>query len=242
LATISIFFLSPIPQDPSFHQFADQRTILSIPNFWNVVSNFGFLFVGAIGLYKLHISNSLNIVQAIKYSYSIFFIGVFFVSFGSAYYHWQPNNHTLIWDRLPMTLAFMSLTSIVFAEFLSVKFGRVNLIPLLFIGLLSVFYWYWSELQGAGDLRLYVLVQFLPMILLLVLLLFGQPTFQNQYGYWELILAYALAKLAEYFDIKIYKLTSGMISGHTPKHILAAIGLYMLILYFEKRKSALRSL
>jgi hypothetical protein len=241
LAIISIFFLSPIPQDQSYHQFADQRTLLSIPNFWNVFSNIGFLFVGAIGLYKLHISNSLNIVRAIKYSYSIFFIGIFFVSFGSAYYHWQPNNHTLIWDRLPMTLAFMSLTSIVFAEFLSIKFGRVNLIPLLFIGLFSVGYWYWGELHGEGDLRLYALVQFLPIILLLLLLLFGKPIFQSKYGYWELILGYSLAKLAEHFDVKIYKLTSGIISGHTLKHIFAAIGLLMLIRYFEKRKNSLAS-
>ncbi|HEX4374091.1 MAG TPA: ceramidase domain-containing protein, partial [Puia sp.] len=170
MAIISIFFLSPIPQDQSYHQFADQRTLLSIPNFWNVVSNVGFLFVGAIGFYKLHISNRLNIVSTIKYIYSVFFIGVFFVSFGSAYYHWQPNNHTLIWDRLPMTLAFMSLTSIVFAEFISLKWARVSLIPLLLIGLLSVCYWYWSEMHGSGDLRFYALVQFLPIVLLLIFL------------------------------------------------------------------------
>jgi hypothetical protein len=103
-----------------------------------------------------------------------------------------------------MTFAFMSLLSIGFAEFLSVKFGRVNLIPLLFIGLFSVCYWYWGELHDAGDLRIYALVQFLPVVLLLVLLVFGQPIFQNQYGYWELILAYALAKLVEHFDVKIY--------------------------------------
>jgi hypothetical protein len=224
-----------------YHQFADQRTILSIPNFWNVVSNVGFLFVGAIGFYKLHISNRLNIVSTIKYIYSVFFIGVFFVSFGSAYYHWQPNNHTLIWDRLPMTLAFMSLTSIVFAEFISLKWARVSLIPLLLIGLLSVCYWYWSEMHGSGDLRFYALVQFLPIVLLLIFLVFGQPLFQSQYGYWELIFAYALAKLAEHFDVKIYKLTSGIISGHTLKHIFAAIGLLMLIRYFEKRKNSLAS-
>ena len=134
-----------------------------------------------------------------------------------------------------MTLAFMSLMSIGFAEFLSVTWGRISLIPLLFIGLLSVCYWYWSEMHGSGDLRLYALVQFLPMVLLLVLLLFGQPVFKNQYGYWQLMLAYVLAKLAEHFDGDIYKLTSGIISGHALKHILVAIGLYMLIRYFERR-------
>ena len=172
LATIAVFFLAPIPQDIRFHQFADKRTLFSVPNFWNVFSNIGFLFVGIFGLYQLCIVNRLNIVRAVKYSYVVFFIGILIVSFGSAYYHWHPNNNTLIWDRLPMTLAFMSLMSIGFAEFLSVTWGRVSLIPLLFIGLLSVCYWYWSEMHGSGDLRLYALVQYLPMILLLVLLLF----------------------------------------------------------------------
>src|ERR1700746_1848008 len=45
-----LLLLPPIPQDQSYHQFADQRTLLGIPNFWNVVSNLPFLVVGAAGL------------------------------------------------------------------------------------------------------------------------------------------------------------------------------------------------
>ena len=32
-----MLLLPPMTQDESYHQFADQRTILGIPNFWNVV-------------------------------------------------------------------------------------------------------------------------------------------------------------------------------------------------------------
>ena len=48
LATLPL--LPPIAQDPTYHQFADQRTLLGIPNFWNVVSNLPFVLVGAMGL------------------------------------------------------------------------------------------------------------------------------------------------------------------------------------------------
>jgi hypothetical protein len=29
-----LLLLPPIPQDQTYHQFADQRTLLGIPNFW----------------------------------------------------------------------------------------------------------------------------------------------------------------------------------------------------------------
>lgn len=32
-----LLLLPPIPQDQSYHHFADQRTLLGVPNFWNVI-------------------------------------------------------------------------------------------------------------------------------------------------------------------------------------------------------------
>jgi hypothetical protein len=234
LPGIAMLFSPPLLQNPSYHQFADQRCFFAIPNYCNVISNIAFLAVGTIGLYRLY-KNKLNIIPAVRFSYLIFFISISLVCFGSAYYHWQPNNFTLFWDRLPMVFSFMSLTSFVLAEYLSVPWGRVSLFPLLLTGLLSVCYWYFGELHSSGDLRLYVLVQFVPLLLLLVLLGGGQQVFQQQYGYWHLFIAYLLAKLAEHFDASIFTHTSGIISGHTLKHLLSAAGLYLLILYFEKR-------
>src|SRR5262245_63120081 len=90
--------LPPIPQDPSYHQFADQRTLLGIPHFWNVVSNLPFVLVGAIGLWQFGRDRASFVL----------FLGVFLTGFGSAYYHWDPNDDTLFWDRLPMALTFMA--------------------------------------------------------------------------------------------------------------------------------------
>jgi hypothetical protein len=144
----------------------------------------------------------------------------------------------LVLDRLPMTVAFMSMLSFALAEYLSVNWGRISLLPLLITGLLSIGYWYWGYLHGSGDLRLYALVQFVPLLLLLFLFLFGQRKFNNQFGYWCLFIAYILAKLAEHFDVTIFNYTSGIISGHTLKHVLSAAGLYILIIFFEKRSDS----
>lgn len=91
--------LPPIPQDPHYHEFADQRTLLTIPNFWNVVSNLPFVLVGGAGLRKFR----HDPIPA------MLFLGILLTGFGSAYYHWYPNDDTLFWDRLPMTLVFMAI-------------------------------------------------------------------------------------------------------------------------------------
>src|SRR5713226_7825908 len=87
----------PVPQDPSYHDFADQRTLFGVPNFCNVVSNLPFAFVGIAGLIALH-------RRELDAGFAAFFLGAILISVGSAYYHLQPNNATLTWDRLPMTI------------------------------------------------------------------------------------------------------------------------------------------
>ena len=129
VSLIGIFFIPPIPQNQAYHNFVDDRTILGIPNFWNVISNLPFLVVGIWGLLKVN-------AFAKKYlQYTIFFFGVAIVSFGSAYYHWTPNDSTLVWDRLPMTIGFMALFSIVVSEYIKDTMGRKLLFPLIVFGL-----------------------------------------------------------------------------------------------------------
>ncbi|GBU09920.1 membrane protein [Gammaproteobacteria bacterium] len=238
LVLTSCFFitqLAPIPQDVHYHDFSDQRHFGFIPNFWNVMSNIAFLWVGILGLVQLHWLKQLKIIEELKYAYYIFFIAVAAVSFGSGYYHWQPTNATLVWDRLPMTFGFMSLLSITLAEFLKTSYAKILLIPLTVLGLFSVVYWHISEQNGAGDLRLYILIQFLPILVLLILLTFAHTCFNMRSGYWWLFLCYGLAKLSEYFDAEIFELTHGYMAGHALKHLLAAVGLYLLLRYFKQR-------
>lgn len=233
------FFLPAIPQDTAYHQFADENPWLGIPNFWNVASNLPFLLIGLLAIKDLN-DGSLAIVPTFKMGYLIFFIGVALVGPGSAYYHWSPDNHTLVWDRLPMTVAFMALFAIVIAEYLSVAAAQRLLWPLLAIGFVSVFYWDYTEGQGRGDLRLYGLVQFLPLLLIPLILLLFRPTFSGAGYWWAMLAAYLGAKITESLDGQIFGLFY-IISGHSIKHLLAALGAYYFWVGLKRREKRVDS-
>jgi hypothetical protein len=235
---VAVFYMQQpaIPQSLSYHQFADQRTLIGIPNFWNTVSNLAFLLVGLIGIQQL--SQNKNMVfraHQEKIAYWIFFIGAIAISLGSAYYHWAPDNAHLVFDRLPMTLAFMSIISAILNERISTSLSWL-LWPLLLMGLASVFYWYAKD-----DLRLYLFVQFSPMICIpFILMLFPAPYTQAKY-LWLCLLFYLLAKILEKTDMEVYRLTHQLISGHVLKHLMAAIGMGFIILYLRKRQLVLNT-
>ncbi len=231
-ALVAFFFIKPIPQDPSYHNFSDGKTVWGVANFWNVISNVPFLIVGLIGLVHL---KKMHIVAEMALAYWILFFALILVAFGSGYYHLNPNNQTLVWDRLPMTIAFMSLFAIIIAEFVNEQRGAILLFPLLLAGLISVFYWQWTQANNAGDLRLYALVQFLPIIIIPIILICYRCTFGSVSAYWWLLFAYVLAKVLEHFDGQIYAATNHLMSGHAIKHVAAAIGMFVLVLAYRKR-------
>ena len=214
------YLVDPIPQDPAYHQFADQRSYLGVQNFLNVISNLVFIIIGSYSLYVLkRTENDYDAIKCCGACY-LFFIGLALTGFGSGYYHLSPDNQTLVWDRLPMAIAFMALFSFFLSEHINARLGSWLLWPLLAIGVFSVLYWIHTENQGAGDLRLYALVQFLPALLIpLIIILFSSQRYQKKY-IWYLIGLYALAKIAEHYDAEVMNAVS--ISGHTLKHIFAA--------------------
>ena len=224
----------PVAQDVSYHLFADDRTIGAIPNFWNVISNIPFVNVGFLGVYKLRNPGKLKIIGELNIAYILLFFGVFLVGFGSGYYHLAPDNQTLVWDRLPMTIAFMSLFSIIISEFISVRSGKNLLLPLILAGILSVVYWHFSEMRNEGDLRLYLLVQFYPILAIPIMLLCFRSHCTGVSAYWWLLLTYVTAKILEHFDNEVYNVL-GFISGHSLKHVFAALGMYVLLAFYQQR-------
>ncbi len=212
------FWLSPIPQDPTYHEFADRRTLFGTPNFWNVSSNLLFVLVGAFGLSKF----SRLQPSSPRSAYVVFCIGVVLVGFGSAYYHYTPSTQALVWDRLPMTVVFIALFSMVVRDRISEQLGNGMLWPLVLAGVASVGYWYWSELQGRGDLRAYGVIQFLPMLLMPLMLIICIGKGLSTSWLWSTLGTYTLAKVAEHFDKVIYD-TTGIVSGHSIKHVLASL-------------------
>ncbi|MCB8919999.1 MAG: alkaline phytoceramidase [Ardenticatenaceae bacterium] len=228
---ILTFVEPPIAQDPSYHHFADQRLIWNIPNFFNVTSNLPFLIFGGMGLFFLwrlrRTGGWPTFAELVEERpYLIFFIGVAITSFGSAYYHLDPNNTHLVWDRLPMTFGFMSIFAAVIMERIDRDAGLRLLWPMVIVGIGSVVYWYWSELHLHGDLRFYINIQFYPLMAIpLIVTLFPSRYTKGEQVY-TIILIYALAKAFELLDKPVYQLLGGVISGHTIKHLVAALATY----------------
>ncbi len=202
----------------------------------DVMSNLPFLLVGLLGFFEIRRQLAAGQFQekSEKWPYLLFFIGVFLTGLGSAYYHWMPGNPRLVWDRLPMTMVIMSLVSIILMEKAGTKIGIRALGPLLAVGFASVAYWIWTEAIGQGDLRFYGFVLFYPVALIpLILYLFPKPV----HGINELVklgLFYALAKFFEAKDEWVYSVT-GVISGHTLKHLLAAMSVYWIMVMLQHR-------
>jgi hypothetical protein len=228
-------FISPIAQPISYHSFADTRALLGIPNFWNVVSNVPFLLVGVMGLVTVLRQQYHGGLKSLHWIYAIFFIGIASVCFGSGYYHWAPSNATLAWDRLPMAVAFMAIVAIVFGEHIDAGVAKWALVPLILLGVFSVGYWDYTETLGRGDLRLYGLVQFLSLaIILLIFWLF--PSRLSGMGYlWAMFGGYVLAKVLEELDSQIYA-AGNVMSGHALKHMAAAAGMYCFLLALQRRR------
>jgi hypothetical protein len=234
--------LNPIPQDPAYHVFADRRPLLGIPNFNDVVSNAGFAVVGVLGILVVAGRRRRIFVHGSDaWPYIVFFVGVALVSVGSAYYHWAPSNDRLLWDRLPMSIAFMAFCAAIVADRIDRKAGNSWVMAILVgLGILSLLYWHWTESQGHGDLRFYGFVQFFPLITVpAVCWLFPQYRYvARRYIAW-MIGWYGLSKLLEHFDGEVFDLLGHTVSGHTLKHLAAALAtLVVLQMLLARRREA----
>lgn len=229
-------FLPEIPQDPTYHNFADQRALWGIPNFGDVASNAAFLVVGGLGLAALFGRSTAagDRTAPVWLPFVVYFVGVALVAFGSAYYHWEPLDETLFWDRLPMSIAFMALFSGMIADRIHDKSGRILLPFLVGLGMISVIYWHMTEQAGHGDLRFYAVVQFFPMLAIpLICLLFSPHRLDCRYVV-PMVGFYALAKVCEYYDDEIFSLLGYAVSGHTLKHLFAAMAALMALPMLSK--------
>lgn len=213
-----------IPQPQSYHQFADRRSFLGIPNFGDVASNLPFAATGIWGLVFLlrsRFSKKARIFLDGRELWPFLFVfaGLLLTAFGSSYYHLAPDNARLVWDRLPMTITFMSMIAAVIAERINLRLGFWLLPILLFVGLVSVLQWYWSETRGAGDLRLYAAV---------IMLAFLFPQRYTRSADFGLVIGfYILAKAMELFDKPVFAALH-VASGHTLKHLAAAAAGYCI--------------
>lgn len=225
---IYVMSLGPIPQDLEYHRFADTRGLFGIPNAGDVLSNLPFLLAG---LYGLKVIRSRP-PGAMARAWTVLFIGVALVSFGSAYYHWAPDNASLVWDRLPMTIGFMGLFVALSGEFVDARRASQLLIPMILVGFSSVVVWAITD-----DLRFYAWVQGMPLLVIVVYLALFRPAYSHRAMLLAALLLYVLAKVTETYDEVVFEAMGGLLSGHSIKHLLAAGGCFLLGYYLESRKA-----
>ena len=221
-AVVAAVLAPRIPQDPAYHRMADSRALGGIPNALNVVSNAAFVLVGVVGLTSLRPGAARFREARERWPYAVFFAGLALTGAGSAYYHLAPDNERLAWDRLPLAITLMALFAAVIAERISVRAGLALLAPLVALGIASVFAWSASERRGAGDLRLYALVQFYPMLAIPVIVWLFPSRYTRGGALVAVVTCYALAKGFELLDAPLHSL-GAVVSGHTLKHLAAAL-------------------
>lgn len=238
IAVVAVAALAPrVPQPLSYHDFADERSLAGIPNFGDVASNLLFAVSGVWGLIFLlgRHGQELFLDPRERWAYVFVFLGLLLTAFGSAYYHLAPDNTRLVWDRLPMTLAFMGLVSAMFSERVSAAVGSYLLPFLLLIGAGSVILWWYSEARGVGDLRFYAAVQVYAVLILPVLLLLP-PRYTRGWDFVVVFCFYVMAKMFETADRAIFSLDRHAISGHTLKHLAAGAAGFWILRMLQKRQ------
>jgi hypothetical protein len=242
LCIIAALVVPPMAQPLSYHAFADCRTIWAIPNFFNVLSNLPFLIGGALGFALIWKGGGAFVDPREQLPYLVFFLGAVLTSFGSAYYHLAPDNPRLVWDRLPMTLGFAGLVAAAAAERADLRLGLRSLWPLLALGAGTVVYWYATERMGVGNLIPYALYQGWS-ILAIVLLIAVFPARRYSHGGLLVWAAgwYGIAKVFETYDLGIYRLSGGLLSGHTIKHLLAACAVFAIVRQLRLRRALTNS-
>jgi hypothetical protein len=229
LAPLLFFGAAPIVQPTAYHDLADQRSLLGIGHFWNVVSNLPILAVGLMGLDLLRRKR-----EEAAAAWAALFGGSVLAAFGSAWYHSNPNDTTLIWDRLPIGIAFMGFFTALLVEHLegaAREIARRLLAPLIVLSAAAIWWWH-----ASGDLSLWVWVQAAPMlaVVLVLALLPGRYTHRRYLAY--ALACYAAAKLLELGDVQLMQWSGGLMSGHALKHVAAAAGVWCFYFMLRERK------
>jgi hypothetical protein len=168
--------------------------------------------------------------------YVLFFFSTILVGLGSGLYHLVPDDGRLVWDRAAIALVFMAWLTAILGERVGIKAALFLLLPLIGAGLGSVGYWGWSEAHGMGDLRAYGLMQLTPMLLIPLLLWLYPPRYSGTCNILTVIGLYGLALLCDLSDYPIFTLTGGLVSGHTVKHLVAALAAYWVMRYLKRRR------
>lgn len=238
IGAVAALLVPAMPQPLDYHLFVDRRTFFGVPNFLDVASNLGFFVAGVLGLYVVARKQTSFEAGSERFPYAVFFLGLLLTTFGSGYYHLEPDNERLFWDRLPMTMAFMSLIAAQIVDRIDRRTGLYLLLPMLLIGVLSVVYWRATERAGAGNVMPYGILQGYSVVALLALALLHRSRYTHANLVYGVFAAYVVAKLLEIFDRQIFEFGQ-VISGHSLKHLAAGVAGLLVCRMLWRRRCAI---
>jgi hypothetical protein len=230
LAAIVATMLAPgMPQPIEYHAFADSRAFLGIPNFADTASNLAFLLVGVWGVLALRRPRPEMFQHPDEaFPYRILFLATALIAAGSAYYHVEPNNETLLWDRLPMVVGFAALIAAMVGERIDRRTTRPVLFLALAWGLGTLIYWWGTERASAGNVTPYAVFQAYSILMAGAIILLFPSRYTRGRELLAGLLFYGFAKVLETYDEAIFAV-GGVVSGHTLKHLAAALGLALVV-------------
>ncbi|MFZ6709123.1 hypothetical protein [Undibacterium sp. TC9W] len=233
LAALALLLHGPIAQLAHYHDFADQSDWAGILHAIDVLTNFGFAMVAMVGAWFLLEKYRKGDVGIAFPAYCLFVLSIAATTVGSSYYHLAPDDARLFWDRLPIAFACCSLLAAVRADTLSDMDARkafMELVLLLMAALMSVIWW-----QQTGDLRPYLLIQGLTLVLIPLLQWIWKAERADRLAFGAAMFLYVIAKITEMQDGQILQQLQFM-SGHSLKHLLAALAAGLIVWRWRARK------
>ena len=220
---ILAIFLPSIQQNQNYHNFADQRVLFGVNNAFDTLSNLAFIIVGALGLFNFYNNQYIKISNSFSVILNLFFISIILTGLGSSFYHLSPNDFTLVFDRLVLTLVFTFVLAMVASIRISERSGFHTLAELVILGPFTVLIWNYN-----GNLTPYIILQYGGVVIVILTLILTKASKPSP-CFTSLIILYGFAKITEFYDEKIFTLSENVISGHTLKHLISAIAVIVFI-------------
>ena len=236
---LAAWLVPPFAQPQSYHDYADQRAWIGLPHAADVLSNVPFLAIGALGLY--FVLNSWRTKNPAAFSdqraawpYALLFAGVGLTAFGSAWYHAQPSDATLLWDRLPMAFGFAGLIAGTLMDRAPQRISQW-LLAFAAVGAGTVLYWHIS-----GNLMPYLVMQVGFVASALIATAWITPRYTHSNLVYAAAGLYAIAMMFERLDHQVYQFLGHWVSGHTLKHLFACASIAVVLSMLRARRMSLR--
>ena len=218
--------LPVVGQPQAYHDFADQRVLFGVPHTLNVLSNLPFLAIGALGIGWLRRS---RVERSVAIPYFVFFVGTLLTAFGSAWYHADPRDSTLVWDRLPIALGFAGLVAGTLSDRAP---SRATVLTIAFSAAALAAVGTWAL---TGNLLPYMVMQASCVGASLYATAFVPSPFNRARWLYGATALYAGAVACERFDRVIEQFLGGALSGHTLKHLFASAALFVVFAMLKGR-------